>query len=74
LAKALNRKRALRWRHAEIYTGGFSYNTPVKKTGGPALTDRQCKYIYTGGSLNRTICGRDQFPLAAVLSTPPVKI
>jgi hypothetical protein len=33
-------------------TIGFSYNTPVKKTGGSALRIRQCKYIYTGGSLN----------------------
>jgi hypothetical protein len=31
---------------------GFSYSTPMKKIGSPALTNRQCKYIYTGGSLN----------------------
>jgi hypothetical protein len=63
-----------RWQHVEIYTGDFSYNTPVKKTGEPALTNRQCKYIYTGGSLNRTASVKDAFTVAAILSKPPMEI
>jgi hypothetical protein len=46
----------------------------VKKTGGPALTNRQYKYIYTDGSLNRIVSAKDAFTLAAILSKPPVEI
>jgi hypothetical protein len=67
-------KRALRWRHAEIYTGGFSYSTPVEKTGGPALMNRQCKYIYTGGCIKYTVSVKDVFTLAALLIKPLVEI
>jgi hypothetical protein len=69
-----NIQKALRWWHTEIYTAGFSYSTPMKKIGGPALTNRQCKYIYTGGSLNRTVSVKDVFTLAALLSKLPVEI
>jgi hypothetical protein len=59
-------RRNLYWR--------FQLQHATKKTGGRALTNRQCKYIYTGGSLNRTVSVKDVFTLAALLSKPPVEI
>jgi hypothetical protein len=59
-------RRNLYWR--------FQLQHDSEKTGGPVLTNRQCKYIYTDGSLNRTVSVKDAFTLAAILSKPPVEI
>jgi hypothetical protein len=56
------------------YTDRFQLQHASEKTGVPALTNRQCKYIYTGGSLNRTVSVKDVFTLATLLSKPPVEI
>jgi hypothetical protein len=60
-------RRNLYWR--------FQLQHASEKTGGPALRNRQCKYIYiyTSGSFNWTVSEKDVFTLAAVLSTPPVE-
>jgi hypothetical protein len=59
-------RRNLYWR--------FQLQHASEKIGGLALTNRQCKYIYTGGSLNRTVSVKDVFTLATLLSKPSVEI
>jgi hypothetical protein len=59
--------------HRNVYWW-FQLQDASEKTGGPALTNRQCKYIYIGGSLNITVSVKDVFTLVALLSKPPVEI